>query len=43
MFLVFVTFNQCKHQLAALLAEAVGAHGEVSVSDEELALMLSKI
>lgn len=33
----------CKHQLASLLAEAVGAHGEVLVSDEELALMLSKI
>lgn len=33
----------CKHQLAARLAEAVGAHEEVTVSDEELALMLSKL
>ncbi|KAH7673482.1 Zinc finger SWIM-type protein [Dioscorea alata] len=33
----------CKHQIAARLAEAVGAHDEVSVSDEHLALMLSKL
>lgn len=33
----------CKHQLAARLAEAVGAHAEVTVSDEQLALMLSKL
>ncbi|MQL94162.1 hypothetical protein Taro_026813 [Colocasia esculenta] len=32
----------CKHQLAARLAEAVGAHSEVKVSDEQLAVLLSK-
>ncbi|KAK1275969.1 hypothetical protein QJS04_geneDACA001667 [Acorus gramineus] len=33
----------CKHQLAAQLAEAVEAYVESDVSDEELALMLSRI
>ncbi|XP_072991884.1 uncharacterized protein [Typha latifolia] len=33
----------CKHQIAARLAEAVGAHREVEVMDEQLALMLSKL
>ncbi|XP_077216263.1 zinc finger SWIM domain protein [Tasmannia lanceolata] len=33
----------CKHQLAARLAEAVGVCAEVKVSDEELALLLSRI
>ncbi|CAA6657471.1 unnamed protein product [Spirodela intermedia] len=33
----------CKHQLAARLAEAAGAHSEVTVSDERLALLLSSI
>jgi hypothetical protein len=32
--------SQCKHQLAARLAEAVGEHQEVEVKDEELANML---
>ncbi|XP_020257692.1 zinc finger SWIM domain-containing protein 7-like isoform X4 [Asparagus officinalis] len=33
----------CKHQLAVLLAEAVGVHTEETVSDERLAFMLSKL
>ncbi|XP_010936541.1 uncharacterized protein [Elaeis guineensis] len=33
----------CKHQIAARLAEAVGALAEVEVSDEQLALMLAKL
>ncbi|KAL5710725.1 hypothetical protein ACHQM5_021255 [Ranunculus cassubicifolius] len=33
----------CKHQLAARLAAAVGSCVEVKVSDEQLALLLSKI
>ncbi|RWR78035.1 zinc finger SWIM domain-containing protein 7-like protein [Cinnamomum micranthum f. kanehirae] len=33
----------CKHQLAARLAAAVGACIEVKVSDEELAILLSKL
>ncbi|XP_038983426.1 zinc finger SWIM domain-containing protein 7-like isoform X2 [Phoenix dactylifera] len=33
----------CKHQIAARLAEAVGALTEVEVSDEQLALMLAKL
>ncbi|KAJ0963460.1 hypothetical protein J5N97_028582 [Dioscorea zingiberensis] len=33
----------CKHQIAARLADAVGVHAEVTVSDEHLALMLSKL
>jgi hypothetical protein len=34
---------QCKHQLAARLAASLGSYVEVKVSDEELALLLSKI
>ena len=34
---------QCKHQLAARLAEAVGEHQEIEVKDEELADMLAKL
>ncbi|KAG0479286.1 hypothetical protein HPP92_009985 [Vanilla planifolia] len=33
----------CKHQIAALLAEAVGACNDVSIPDEELAMMLIRI
>ncbi|KAJ7967543.1 zinc finger SWIM domain-containing protein 7 [Quillaja saponaria] len=33
----------CKHQLAARLAASLGACVEVKVSDEELALLLSKL
>ncbi|RHN65462.1 putative Zinc finger, SWIM-type [Medicago truncatula] len=33
----------CKHQLAARLAASLGSYVEVKVSDEELALLLSKI
>uniref|UniRef100_A0ACD5ULR0 Uncharacterized protein n=1 Tax=Avena sativa TaxID=4498 RepID=A0ACD5ULR0_AVESA len=33
----------CKHQLAARLAEAVGQHQEMEVTDEELAHMLAKL
>ncbi|CAI8598778.1 unnamed protein product [Vicia faba] len=33
----------CKHQLAARLAASLGSYIEVKVSDEELALLLSKI
>ncbi|KAL6347106.1 hypothetical protein AAG906_012357 [Vitis piasezkii] len=33
----------CKHQLAARLAASVGACVEVKVSDEQLALLLSKL
>ncbi|KAJ8638400.1 hypothetical protein MRB53_012667 [Persea americana] len=33
----------CKHQLAARLAAAVGACIEVKVSDEELAILLSRL
>ncbi|KAF8664318.1 hypothetical protein HU200_054868 [Digitaria exilis] len=33
----------CKHQLAARLAEAVGEHQDMEVTDEELAHMLSKL
>ena len=36
-------FFQCKHQLAARLAASLGSYVEVKVSDEELALLLSKI
>ncbi|XP_038983424.1 uncharacterized protein LOC103705251 isoform X1 [Phoenix dactylifera] len=35
--------SECKHQIAARLAEAVGALTEVEVSDEQLALMLAKL
>lgn len=34
---------KCKHQLAARLAASVGACVEVKVSDEQLALLLSKL
>ncbi|ONH91849.1 hypothetical protein PRUPE_8G139500 [Prunus persica] len=34
---------QCKHQLAARLASSLGACVEVKVSDEQLALLLSKL
>jgi len=34
---------QCKHQLAARLAEAVEEHQEMEVTDEELAHMLAKL
>lgn len=44
---MFTVFNypivQCKHQLAARLAASLGACIEVQVSDEELALLLSKL
>ncbi|XP_074559244.1 uncharacterized protein LOC141815230 isoform X1 [Curcuma longa] len=33
----------CKHQIAARLAEAVGQLDELEVSDEQLAVMLSKL
>ncbi|WVZ00545.1 hypothetical protein V8G54_026614 [Vigna mungo] len=33
----------CKHQLAARLAASLGSYTEVNVSDEELALLLSRI
>ncbi|KAK7401477.1 hypothetical protein VNO78_12995 [Psophocarpus tetragonolobus] len=33
----------CKHQLAARLAASLGSYVEVKVSDEELAVLLSKI
>ncbi|ESW20636.1 hypothetical protein PHAVU_005G003200 [Phaseolus vulgaris] len=33
----------CKHQLAARLAASLGSYAEVKVSDEELALLLSRI
>ncbi|CAN7108548.1 unnamed protein product [Brassica rapa subsp. narinosa] len=33
----------CKHQLAARLASSLGAYSEIEVSDEHLAVMLSKI
>ncbi|KAL4196208.1 hypothetical protein AMTRI_Chr04g182190 [Amborella trichopoda] len=33
----------CKHQLAAKLAEAVGAFKEINISDEQLAVLLSKL
>ncbi|KAH0940764.1 hypothetical protein HID58_000401 [Brassica napus] len=33
----------CKHQLAARLAFSLGAYSEIEVSDEHLAVMLSKI
>ncbi|KAG6476988.1 hypothetical protein ZIOFF_066238 [Zingiber officinale] len=33
----------CKHQIAARLAEAVGQLEEMEVSDEQLAVMLSKL
>ncbi|KAK4284514.1 hypothetical protein QN277_001337 [Acacia crassicarpa] len=33
----------CKHQLAARLAASLGAYSEVKVSDEELAMLLSKL
>ncbi|KAK6916352.1 hypothetical protein RJ641_019213 [Dillenia turbinata] len=33
----------CKHQLAARLAEAIGACTDLKVSDEELAILLSKL
>ncbi|RWW75258.1 hypothetical protein BHE74_00016741 [Ensete ventricosum] len=36
-------FYDCKHQIAARLAEAVGEVVEVEVSDEQLATMLSKL
>jgi hypothetical protein len=36
-------FFQCKHQLAARLAEAVGQHQEMEVTDEDLAHMLAKL
>lgn len=34
---------QCKHQLAARLALSLGAFIEVEVSDEQLAVLLSKL
>ncbi|KAK8700197.1 hypothetical protein V6N13_018600 [Hibiscus sabdariffa] len=34
---------QCKHQLAARLAESLGACVEVKVSDEQLAVLLSEL
>lgn len=34
---------QCKHQLAARLAASLGSYVEVKVSDEELAMLLSKV
>ncbi|CAJ1958515.1 unnamed protein product [Sphenostylis stenocarpa] len=33
----------CKHQIAARLAASLGSYVEVKVSDEELAMLLSKI
>ncbi|KAL2335811.1 hypothetical protein Fmac_010257 [Flemingia macrophylla] len=33
----------CKHQLAARLAVSLGSYAEAKVSDEELAVLLSKI
>lgn len=42
-FWVMFLFFQCKHQLAARLAEAVGKHQEMEVTDEELAHMLAKL
>ncbi|XP_057453873.1 uncharacterized protein LOC130745566 [Lotus japonicus] len=33
----------CKHQLAARLAASLGSYVEVKVSDEELAMLLSKV
>lgn len=33
----------CKHQLAARMASSLGAYSEIEVSDEHLAVMLSKI
>ncbi|KAF9602029.1 hypothetical protein IFM89_024786 [Coptis chinensis] len=47
-FLVVVEVHQfiedeCKHQLAARLAASVGACVEVNVSDEQLAILLSKL
>ncbi|KAG5047733.1 hypothetical protein GLYMA_06G322800v4 [Glycine max] len=33
----------CKHQLAARLAASLGSYVEVKVSDEELAVLLSKV
>ncbi|KAK8954202.1 hypothetical protein KSP39_PZI002406 [Platanthera zijinensis] len=33
----------CKHQIAVQLAESVGAYKEISISDEELALILCRI
>ncbi|KAL4181157.1 hypothetical protein AMTRI_Chr12g269860 [Amborella trichopoda] len=36
-------FDTCKHQLAAKLAEAVGAFKEINISDEQLAVLLSKL
>ena len=41
--LTVVAFFQCKHQLAARLAASLGACVEVTVPDEELALLLSKL
>lgn len=41
-FACFLVF-QCKHQLAARLAASLGACIEDKVSDEQLALMLSKL
>ncbi|KAH1248284.1 hypothetical protein GmHk_06G018002 [Glycine max] len=35
--------NFCKHQLAARLAASLGSYVEVKVSDEELAVLLSKV
>ena len=40
---MFTCFLQCKHQLAARLAASLGACIEVKVSDEKLALLLSKL
>jgi hypothetical protein len=40
---IFTPFFQCKHQLAARLAASLGACVEVKVSDEQLALLLSKL
>lgn len=42
-FVIFIWVFQCKHQIAARLAASLGACVDVKVSDEELALLLSKI
>lgn len=42
--LVLIFFScKCKHQLAARLATCLGACVDVKVSDEQLALLLSKL
>lgn len=39
----YISFGKCKHQLAARLASSLGTYSEIEVSDDHLALMLSKI